>query len=35
MVSDIRKIIPKVGNIDSFKSWAQIANDELLLSILI
>ena len=35
MLNDIRKIIPEVDKFGSFHTWAHIANDELIWSILI
>ena len=35
MVNGTRKVIPKVDDADSFKSWVHTTNDELLSSILI
>ena len=35
ILDDIRKIIPSIDKYDSFKTWAHIANNELLWSILV
>ena len=35
ILDDIRKIIPSIDKYDSFKTWAHIANNELLWAILV
>ena len=35
ILDDIRKIIPSIDKYGSFKTWARIANNELLWSILV
>ena len=35
MGEDIRKVVPEVDDVDSFKTWVHITNDELILSTLI